>query len=151
MLIKPNNLLFLCYLWWLICLIKFTKHQSCLLHLLSYYEAFKWSFSHSSIFQTTQDICPQTSKKNRFLLSLSFWFFGFPVTDKKREIFAFKLQKNSSKFFLIFFLSMLLSHNLSRLSLTIAASFISDKRETLTLNICNVSHKDKKVSLLKAW
>ena len=72
--IKPNNLLFLCYLWWSICLIKFAKHQSCLLHLLSCYEAFKWSFSHSCIFQITRDICPQTSKKNRFLLSLSFYF-----------------------------------------------------------------------------
>ena len=61
--IKPNNLLFLCYLWWSICLIKFTKHQSCSLHLLPCYEAFKWSFSHSCIFQITQDICPQTSKK----------------------------------------------------------------------------------------
>ena len=74
--IKPNNLLFLCYLWWLICLIKFTKHQSCLLHLLSYYEAFKWSFSHSSIFQTTQDICPQTSKKIVFCY---LWTFISPL------------------------------------------------------------------------
>ena len=104
--IKPNNLLFLCYLWWSICLIKFAKHQSCLLHLLSCYEAFKWSFSHSCIFQITQDICPQTSKIKRFLLSLRF-NFSTSIYLKREICIVVVLQETGYKMVSLVFLQLL--------------------------------------------